>query len=289
MGKRLKRIIASLALFLIFSALAARAQASCCTEQASEFDDIYLVRADFDGANIMYFSFQGGKPRDDRTRRNARFIKRCVKGNYLFISELGGRKFTCKITEKNDEFYRAEAVALNEASTRPGDNTKRSDDQIFTISFTPLPVPAVRPEALSKEEIRSIDSFLKDTIKKPRSRYGEKYVNVIGRENIAFVEGIPAERPIKINVNGQQIYFVPSFLIETDLDADILTSVVLNEKGQYKLLGTITGCIQRFGADLDGDGYPEVITRLCSPNEYVRYTYYRYFPSVKSYVWLQPG
>ncbi len=274
----MKRIIAAFALFLICTVSATRAQASCCTEQASEFDDISLVSADFDGANIVHFSFQAGKPHDERTRRNAQFIKRCVKGQSLYISELGGRKFACRITEANDEFYRVEAVALDKASTGAGDDSKRSSDQIFTLSYAPLSAPAVKPDGLSKDEIRSVGSFLKDNVKQPASRYGEKYVNVIGKpEKIAFGEGIPAERPIKISVNGQLIYFVPSFLIETELDEDILTSVVLNENGQYKLLGTITGCIQRFGADLDGDGYPEVITRLCSPNEYVRYTYHRYF------------
>ena len=51
----------------------------------------------------------------------------------------------------------------------------------------------------------------------------------------------------------------------------------------------MSGCIVRFGSDLDGDGYPEVLTRLCSPSEYVVYTYYKYYPGVRLLMSLNPG
>lgn len=274
----------------VFSVQGNHLQASCCIEHDSELDGIALIDSYYNGDNKLNFIFQGGEAYNKYTQRNSDFIKNCTERNKLFINELGGNEFTCKIIEKNDDSYQIEAGAPKSKKIAINSALNKKSSDVYTISLSPLAYIPVKPMNLSKEEIRDSSVFLKKTIKPPKSDDSRKYTNVIGKnENLTLFEGIRPEAPIKIRINGTDILFIPSFLLSTELDEDILTSVVLSKNGQYKLLGQIYGCIKRFGADLDADGYPEIITGLCSPNEYMQYRYIKYYPMVRNYISLNPG
>ncbi len=282
------------ALLILFWPIAV-VKGSCCIEHNSELDGIALVETYYTGGARLRFGLDViDKPFDKRTNRNSEFTKRCLKGDRLFIHELGDSVFTCRAST-NPDFGGLEAKAIDVVKVSPAIKVGHKSPNLFTLSFSPLATSRVSPTPLSEREAKEVTQFLRIHAKPPNPEKsavgpGVEYEDLLSkthRPTFRYYFGV--EPPIQIGFGDEKIFFVPSFIMRTALDEDVLTSVVLLKNDSYRLLGTINGCIVRFGADLDGDGYPEVLTRLCVPNEYMKYRYYKFYPSIRQVISLVPG
>jgi hypothetical protein len=282
---RSRRMKTSLALLVLLTA-SVMARADCCDENKSHLDDIVLVRG-FLHANEKKLDFslsKGTEPGDAFGKRNADFFKKCRAGTPLYISEFKATRFDCKRAEEHDESYGFEAIALTKRVLPQLTNSP--DDVVFTLSFAELSSTAVTPSPITGPELREVIAFLRPVVRIPKSANADyKYENVLGRS--PNFDGVHTEKPIKVILNENEVYFVPSILKRGALEEeDVLTSVVIKDGTQHRLVGTIEGCIVRFGADLDHDRYPEVLTRTCSSSEYNFYSYVKFLPTVKRLVSL---
>jgi len=233
-----------------------------------------------ENVNILRFSLKLYKtPINDTDRRSAVIARLCERGGSIFIYEMGSSPYRCRVLNKGPEHIEIEAVAIQPQRVKPTIKLTGTFLPLLTLSVEKLSSVQVSPLPPSSPELAVITKYLKMHARTP-SDSNYRYTDVIGKK-VEFGYGKHIEGPIVIEVKNKKFFFVPSYKLDSSTFADILTSVVMHDGDNMKLLGTIGGCIVRFGADLDDDGHPEVITQTCEPNESISYVYYKYYPSVE--------
>jgi hypothetical protein len=111
------------------------------------------------------------------------------------------------------------------------------------------------------------------------SRLGKMAERIVSRGG----EVVPRKEryTVKIAARGVEIFLIPTRYQYEALGGELVSTVVLKQDGQYRFHGHLAGCLLSVGADLDGDGIPEIIMETCDNNEGKSDDYIKLYPAIK--------
>lgn len=230
--------------------------------------------------------------------KNPEFISYCDGTRRLYVYELQ-RSYACRISAS--PVARRELLKKSEAARRdpssenaeeqysvelPGLTVER--ERKLTISMSPLVKGEWHFTAAEADETLIANRVAKQFVAQaPRFHVdGYRYVNVIGFSDARLTK--LAEREGKERYAGKitagevEILLVPTLYESNPLGGNLI-STVLVRKGKdrdYSFAGHIKGCPSDLGADLDGDGVPELLTETCSNSEGAELLYVKLYPKV---------
>ncbi len=84
-----------------------------------------------------------------------------------------------------------------------------------------------------------------------------------------------------VNTNNGKFYVMPIGLQPDILGWDLENYVFRQINGQFEVIGSFSGCIERF-MDVNNDGIPEVLSATCEDNESSSSQLWLFYPSIRS-------
>jgi hypothetical protein len=172
--------------------------------------------------------------------------------------------------------------------------TLDSSERFLTISKTRLPHGDWTLVPLSNEDLqlsaRISSGHAKEIV---RNEYFE-YKSVIGKSDaeIRTLVGLDSLASLKIRSESLEIILLPTLHQFSDGSADLISTVIAHDKSGYRFIGHVEGCVMSVGADLDGDGLPEVIIQNCDSDSMglsKRVNYMKLYPAIKSIMSFEAG
>jgi hypothetical protein len=160
---------------------------------------------------------------------------------------------------------------------------------IFTVSKVPLIRGGWTVSSPTDEDIRQSSKIASSNLPKIQREkdesLGYSYKPVLGYGDKEIKEIASREKTetytLKIKNQNTEIILLPTLYEVQTLGGDLISTVILRKDDKYRFLGHIRGCLLSVGADVDSDGFPEVITENCDSSESQQIQYQKIFPEIK--------
>ena len=207
---------------------------------------------------------------------HAEFVSHCDGKRKVYIYELGSKPFVCKseiIKAVNDgQSWSEDSVEINIFGiTDFFKTTYDYDANLFTLSKYPIYQKTWKLYPLTKSDVAKVKNVAKSHIKKQVNTDNEKYTVVVGKY-LKYAK--------KLKLSGKDLLLIPTQEADGENGVDIILSVFELKDNTYKYIGEIWG-VPQLGADIDGDGVPEIVTNTESPIFVNSTGYYKIYPQVK--------
>ena len=189
---------------------------------------------------------------------------------------MGSKSFVCKseiVKAVNDgQFWSEGSVEINILGITSFFKTNYDyDANLFTVSKYPIPQKSWKLYTLTKSDVAAVKNAAKSHIKKQANTDEEKYTVILGKY-LKYAK--------KLKLSGKNLLLIPTQEMESENGTDIILSVFELKDNTYKYIGEIWG-VPQLGADIDGDGVPEIVTNTLSPVFVNSTGYYKIHPQVK--------
>ncbi len=215
--------------------------------------ELWQLSSNLDGNSSDYFGFVGVEPS---------IAEYCNGDNSIYIFGLDF-KYVCK-AEKH-EFGEVKATIFD---------TGQIDEGYYVVSRTKIPIQSWSFESVSEDELNRISKLVFDNIDSAPT-WGSFDRTVA---NLLAPKSISSENQ-KLVVGSKIFYITPIRRLMSEAgDEDIVSSIVLYEKGGYNFIGFVEGCLINAN-DLDGDEIPELRTATCAPGEGTSTMYWKIHPT----------
>ena len=222
-----------------------------------------------------------GFPRELFDEENE-FVRYCNGTRSIHVSS-SGSPIRCK-SEASGDTYRIHLKT-----------TDRRLSGLVVVSKRPLlprtkslPITPEESERLRKAEAAPMAAFANEAKRSYMESFSDadaiayaKYLREIRTEPTYRKHG---GARFKLPSPNGFIYISAVGLFPGGLGWDIKNVAFRESDGKLKEIGTFFGCIEGF-RDLDADGTPEVLTRLCENNEGTDNTFWSLVPTVRPVVW----
>ena len=207
---------------------------------------------------------------------HAEFVSYCNGKRKVYIYELGSKTFVCKseiVKAVNDgQFWSEGSVEINILGITSFFKTNYDYDlNLFTVSKYPIPQKSWKLYSLTKSDVAQVINAAKFHIKKRANTDEDKYTVILGKY-LKYAK--------KLKLSGKNLLLIPTQEINNENGTDIILSVFELKDNTYKYIGEIWG-VPQLGADVDGDGVPEIVTNTESPIFVNSTGYYKIYPQVK--------
>lgn len=207
---------------------------------------------------------------------HAEFVSHCDGKRKVYIYELGSKPFVCKSEiikgVKDGQFWSEPRVDVNILGiTDFFKTTYDYDMNLFTVSKYPISQKNWKLLPLAKSDFAQVKNAAKFHIKKRANTDEDKYTAILGKY-LKYAK--------KLKLSGKDLLLIPTQEMESENGTDILLSVFELKDNTYKYIGEIWG-VPQLGADIDGDGVPEIVTNTLSPVFVNSIGYYKIHPQVK--------
>ena len=208
--------------------------------------------------------------------KNTEFVSHCDGKRKVYIYELGSKPFACKSeiikAVNNGEFWSEASVEINILGITGFFKTNYDYDlNLFTVSKYPIPQKSWKLLPLAKSDFAQVKNAAKFHIKKRANTDEYKYTVILGKY-LKYAK--------KLKLSGKKLLLIPTQEINNENGTDIILSVFELKDNTYKYIGEVWG-IPQLGADIDGDGVPEIVTNTFSPIFSNSTCYYKIYPKVK--------
>lgn len=218
--------------------------------------------------NDHYTAFKDGE--------NTEFVSHCDGKRKVYIYELGSKPFVCKSeiikAVNNGQFWSEPRVDVNILGITSFFKTNYDYDlNLFTVSKYPIPQKSWKLLPLAKSDFAQVKNAAKFHIKKRANTDEDKYTVILGKY-LKYAK--------KLKLSGKNLLLIPTQEINNENGTDIILSVFELKDNTYKYIGEVWG-IPQLGADIDGDGVPEIVTNTFSPIFSNSTCYYKIYPKVK--------
>ncbi len=262
---------------------------------------LWHLQMDSDGYVVRRLSFG----------ENPEFSIYCNGKNKLFIYEKSNKGFFCRVVqwdEKNKytpvdmQDKKALLQTIREAKkdkySEAGQKEyfvllvglKLKERGMFTVSKSAITQRDWKIATPNQVERKAASALAKNHLKEiRRAEYADfSYKSVLGYSKQRLRKITPWEKgevfPIKIFAMRAEVIILPTLYETNPLGGDLISTVILREGNSYKFLGHIGGCLHSVGADIDGDGFPDLILRTCEPGEGIEITYTKIFSKTKALI-----
>jgi hypothetical protein len=208
------------------------------------------------------------------------FVSYCNGKNRVYIYELGSKDFACRSRKNGKEDWEKDFTYTIEVLGAESELNNMGD--IYTVSKRKIEQTDWKVSPLTMSEIDTIRNMALTHVHRKSDRTGYKYQSIVGKR---------LDLAKKISVNSIEIMIVPTEHIEglDGNDSDVMSTVFAKIGGATKYLGSMTGCLKRIGADIDGDGIPDVLTDSCEASESQFFQYFKIYPVVKKMIQYSHG
>lgn len=243
---------------------------------------------------------------------NSEFAIFCNGNNKVFIYEKAGNGYVCKTVawgeQVDGEFIMHDLSSSSMEKMRHvielAKKDKHSDagqsryfvslrdlkvesQRIFSVSKNKLVRGNWIESVLTQDELNQSKKIASLHIKDVHREKDNNYKTVIGFNNEEIKNIASREKAetytLKIKAGDIEIILLPT-LYESAQEGNLITTVVLHEHDTYRFLGHIYGCLLSVGADIDSDGFPEVILENCYSSESQRIDYIKIYPEIKDLI-----
>lgn len=248
-----------------------------------------------------------------RFSENPEFAIYCDGKNKLFIFEKAGKAFHCKTeywqTYDGNEWKRfspSDKAMLRTIELAKKDkdsieasseyfvslrNLKINSQGMFTISKKRLLRGDWGVSTPTKRDVEWATKIATFNMKNFKRIQGYTYKSILGYSNKAIKnitnrEGIETYT-LKLQGRNTEVILLPTFYEFQDQGGDLVSTVISREHGSYRFIGHVYGCLLSVGADLDSDGFPEVMLESCENGEGMTINYIKIFPKIKSLVYYE--
>lgn len=304
--KRLTKILIAL-IFLTASA----ADADNYEGYHSSLKDIGIWRLDTDntGKTIRRLSFA----------ENPEFALFCDGAHAVFIYELPAGEYLCK-TEYYIEPPQAEYSAqqykthlaptaeelrntINQARENPNSaaaeaqyfvslhNPSIKFGDIYTVSKTKLTHGNWLISQPTKSELAAAIKLAAQKLPMIPRESGYTYKSILGYSNTGikrlYGRDNVKNQTLKIRAGDKTIIIIPSLYIHDGMGGDLFSTIIAQDQQRFRFIGHAVGCLRSVGADLDYDGFPEVILETCEPGEGITISYVKLFPELKTLIFYE--
>lgn len=166
-------------------------------------------------------------------------------------------------------------------------NLKVDSEGIFTVSKNKLVRGRWVESSPTRDDLEQSKKIALLHIKEVHRENNNSYKSVIGYSNekikkLAFRNNAETYT-LKLRAGDTEIILLPT-LYESEQEGDLISTVVLHEHDSYSFVGHIYGCLLSVGADIDSDGFPEIILENCYSSESQRINYIKIFPEIKNLI-----
>jgi hypothetical protein len=166
-------------------------------------------------------------------------------------------------------------------------NLKVDAPGIYTVSKNKLERGSWVASAPTQDELKQTQELASLHIKDVHRDKDNRYKSVMGYSNEKIKELASREKSetytLKIKVGDSEIIIFPT-LYQSGQEGDLISTVVLHEHGNYSFIGHVYGCLLSVGADIDSDGFPEIIFENCYSTESQRIKYIKVYPEIKNLI-----
>lgn len=245
---------------------------------------------------------------------NPEFALHCDGKHKLYVYEIPNQSFTCLVknwsgSERSPdspipishEGFDAKAMLeqVRLAQKRGSSETDEAtysvaikglhvrEPGIFTVSKTRLIHGNWNINNLDSEEYAAASSLAQQNLKLIKRQKGVEYKSVIGYSNAGIRKLGSREKveryTVKISTEKTTIILMPT-LYYSDNDGDLISTVIQRDVDGYHFIGHVAGCLLSVGADIDGDGFPEVIMEECYGFEGTDIRYFKLAPQVRQLI-----
>ena len=216
--------------------------------------------------------------------RTKSFLNHCSKNKVVYIAEYGRSAFKCN-AEYFPESFSAEntyGFTLNSIINQKITSVvKLAELEVYTISLKPLKYYKLKFEPLSKQELARYSRLAKIYFPKPKKIEGNTY-RLLKNHAYSYFDSGRNQKPIKYRQNAHEFIILPIYGVDDELSSDLISAVFIKSNHKIKYLGELGGCVTRAGADVDNDGFSEIITGECEPGEGSYILYNKLYPSIET-------
>ena len=271
----------------------------CCTYHHSKIDGVAISylgsiddNVDLPDDNVLHYDL-GASSGAVNTSRNKAFLTRCAKGKNFYIAEYGNMPFVCKtkfpkVEDLTDQTKHSSFTLTSASKSKLTALIKPSaaHSEIHTISFKPLNSYPINFTKLKEKELSFYAKLANANLRKPKKEVGSANFKYLPKHVYANYDKTLKQFPQKLSLNDNEVIFLPMYYTYSDGGSDLVSAVFIKHNSKVKYAGEMPGCITRLGADVDNDGFPEVITTLCESIEGGSDEYMKVYPKVKSLIYL---
>jgi hypothetical protein len=222
------------------------------------------------GVSLFWMFLSADTPPNDifEERDGKDLVEHCNGNNVLHIHELASKGFTCESVKSGLNSHRISILGVNKTDELKAPHLLPDHQGIYTISKTPLPSQNWKIEPLSEEAIIRLQAMAKNQFKCPSDhpcqilsgkQFDRSFQLYEGQVRTAELEKLA----IAIRGSATDLLIAP-IAVELVGDVDggtaVFDSAVFSKTGNTeKYVGILSGSLIRVGADIDGDGVPEII------------------------------
>lgn len=254
--------------------------ANCCIDQFSSVDSIIVDSPATLQNGKLHYSIGSASIYDkDKNsianyNRSKNFIVSCQAHKIFYVDAYGNTPFKCAMdaTQKID----LSAEGGNAFTLQPTKPIKLNKQQLQNIQYgmdlhiiskKPLKNSTVEFSNLKGKELSYYTKLAQEKTKKIKTPVGYLKTNRL-KTNIYRASDSYQMLPKKYRQNGFEFIFIPAYTIEDELSLDLVSAVFIkNKQGRVNYLGEQSGCIVRPAADLNNDGFSELVIAECEPGE----------------------
>jgi hypothetical protein len=260
---RYLRLILKPRSLLLMMLVTLNAHAINFTEHKTSVPGVSLWGLDADGnyANELYLNEEDV------------FASLCNGKQKIYIYELNSAGYDCiSRNHGKEDFEKFNTYTIELPELKPA---VFGIGNVYTVSTKKIEQKQWKVSSLTSNEIKSVRSLIVSSFHKKSNNENYKYHLIVGER---------LELAKKISLTGFDILIVPTQRVE-GLDGNgstIMSTILVDNDGKYRVTGHIEGCLNRIGADIDGDGIPGVVVDdRCEPAESEHYRYFKIFPKTQ--------
>lgn len=270
------KIVIGLFLFQLTS----QTYAACCVSQYSAIDGIVVdSSAELqDDGNLHYTIGSASifdKDKESKASYNGtlNFVKSCQAHKIFYVDAFSEIPFKCDmdvtkkidISDEGGNWFTLQPLKPINVNKQRLHNIK-SGMNVDIISTKPLKYINITFKNLAGKELSFYSKLTR--IKTKKIKLGKGYIKSSQLKNNIYRSEAYEVLPKKYTQNGFEFIFVPSYTLEDELSLDIVSAVFIkNSKGKIDYLGELSGCMVRTSADLNNDGFSELVLAECEPGE----------------------
>jgi hypothetical protein len=228
---------------------------------------------------------EAGLPEEYFEEDRNEFIKYCNGARSIYVSSFDS-PIRCKSEATGEGPYRTYRIHLKATDRRLSGLVVVSKHPLGARAKS-LPITTEESERLRKAEVAPMAAFANEVkrtyMKSSSDENAAAFAKMLREIKTEATYRKHGGARFKISTPNGFIYISAVGLFPDDLGWDIKNVVFREIDGELQEIGAFFGCIEGF-RDLDADGTPEVLTRLCENSEGTVHTFWSLTPTVRSVV-----